>query len=164
MCKVEHSLGRGGGGCHQHLIPGVTLGPSLFLLALQGLQGPLQRQQEGWAGTPWWRWRVAPHPTPGSFSGICPPTGLSPFTAIVSWTWGGRRGLRGHFVLQRRKLSLSEIILLGTGTPSSLSLTPMFLSFCICELGIPAPPSPLPQAFRARSGWAGSRSLREGTV
>lgn len=76
----------------------------------------------------------------------------------------GRRGLRGHFVLQMRKLSLSEIILLGTGTPGSPSLTPVFLSFCICEMGIPALPFPLPQAFRARSGWAGSRGLAEGPV
>lgn len=160
MCEVEHSLGRDRRwGCHQHLITRLPLSPSPFLLALQGLQGPLQRQQEGWASTPWWQERAHPRLFLGYLSSHWP----IPFHCHRLMDLVSRRGIRGHFVLQMRKLSLSEIIL-GTGTPGLPSLTPVFLSFCICEMGIPALPSQLPQAFRARSGWAGSRGLAEGPV
>lgn len=95
LCEVEHSLGRGGGGCHQHLITRLTLSPSPFLLALQGLQGPLQRQPEGWAGTPWWQWRVAPHPHPRLFFGYLSSHWSIPFHRHRLMDLGVQKGSKG---------------------------------------------------------------------
>lgn len=91
-CEVEHSWGGAGGRGLPPASDNKADSQSSPFLALQGLpRAPLQRLQEGGRAPPGGSGGWHPDPTPGSFSGICPPTDPSPFTAIDSWTWGAER-------------------------------------------------------------------------